>query len=99
MKVREHKLKIGVSGIRGEVGEFLTPAMACDFAQAFGTYVGPGRVVVGRDTRSSGEMLEHAVACGLLATGCEVLVQNQNANLIRVRQTFDDLMAGETIPS
>jgi phosphomannomutase len=37
MKVREHKLKIGVSGIRGEIGEFLTPAMACDFAQAFGT--------------------------------------------------------------
>jgi phosphomannomutase len=73
MKVREHKLKIGVSGIRGEIGEFLTPAMACDFAQAFGTYVGPGRVVVGRDTRTSGEMLEHAVACGLLATGCEVV--------------------------
>jgi phosphomannomutase len=73
MKTREHKLKIGVSGIRGEIGQFLTPAMACDFAQAFGTYVGPGRVVVGRDTRTSGEMLEHAVACGLLATGCDVV--------------------------
>lgn len=73
MKVREHKLKISVSGIRGEIGAFLTPAMACDFAQAFGTYVGQGRVVVGRDTRTSGEMLEHAVACGLLAAGCEVV--------------------------
>ena len=37
---REHLLKIGVSGIRGVVGEFFTPALACAFAQAFGTYVG-----------------------------------------------------------
>src|SRR6187551_3669500 len=71
--MREHNLKIGVSGIRGVVGEFLTPALAADFAQAFGTYVGGGRVVVGRDTRSSGLMIEHAVACGLLAAGCEVV--------------------------
>jgi len=73
MPRREHLLKIGVSGIRGVVGEFLTPALACSFAQAFGTYVGGGRVVVGRDTRTSGEMLTHAVSCGLLAAGCEVV--------------------------
>src|SRR5689334_22538932 len=69
---REHLLKIGVSGIRGVVGEFLTPQLACAFAQSFGTYVGMGRVVVGRDTRASGEMLQHAITCGLLAAGCEV---------------------------
>jgi phosphomannomutase len=73
MSRREHLLKIGVSGIRGVVGQFLTPALACAFAQAFGTYVRGGRVVVGRDTRSSGEMLQHAVTCGLLAAGCEVV--------------------------
>ena len=73
LMAREHLLKIGVSGIRGVVGDFLTPALACQFAQAFGTYVGAGRVVVGRDTRSSGPMLEHAVTCGLLAAGCEVI--------------------------
>jgi phosphomannomutase len=70
---RVHQLKIGVSGIRGVVGDFLTPNLACAFAQAFGTYVGQGRVVLGRDTRSTGEMLEHAVTCGLLAAGCEVV--------------------------
>jgi len=70
---REHLLKIGVSGVRGVVGEFLTPSIAAAFAQAFGTYVGTGRVVVGRDTRASGEMLTHAVTCGLLAAGCEVV--------------------------
>jgi phosphomannomutase len=70
---REHLLKIGVSGIRGVVGEFLTPALACAFGQAFGTYVGRGLVFVGRDTRATGPMLQHAVQCGLLAAGCEVL--------------------------
>ena len=72
---REHLLKIGVSGIRGVVGEFLTPSLACAFAQAFGTYVGAGRVVVGRDTRASGPMLQHAVHLrpaggGLRSGGC-----------------------------
>ena len=70
---RAHQLKIGVSGIRGVIGGFLTPNLACAFAQAFGSYVGPGRVVLGRDTRRSGEMIEHAVTCGLLAAGCEVV--------------------------
>lgn len=70
---REHLLKIGVSGVRGVVGEFLTPGLALSFAQAFGTYVGRGRVVVGRDTRTSGPMLQHAVQCGLLAAGCDVV--------------------------
>src|SRR6266851_1627499 len=71
--MREHLLKVGVSGIRGVVGEFLTPSLACAFAQAFGAYVGAGRVVAGRDSRSSGPMLQHAVTCGLLASGCEVI--------------------------
>ena len=66
---REHLLKISVSGVRGVVGEFFTPSLALHFAQAFGTYVGRGRVVVGRDTRTSGPMLQHAVNCGLLAAG------------------------------
>ena len=34
--------------------------------------MGAGRVVIGRDTRSTGEMLHHAVNCGLLAAGCDV---------------------------
>ena len=73
MAQREHLLKIGVSGVRGVVGEFLTPALACEFAQAFGTYLGRGRVVVGRDTRTSGPMLQHAVACGLLSAAAPPL--------------------------
>src|SRR5437868_15468174 len=63
-------LKISISGVRGVVGESLTPALLTRFAQAFGTYVGPGAIVIGRDTRTSGEMVRQAVVAGLLSSGC-----------------------------
>lgn len=64
-------LKVSVSGVRGVVGESLTPQIAARFASAFGTYLGPGQVLVGQDTRPSGIMLKKAVISGLLATGCQ----------------------------
>lgn len=67
-------LKISVSGVRGIVGESLTPEVAQNFARAFGTLVGPGPVVVGRDTRTHGPMLEAAVVAGLQLTGCKPLL-------------------------
>lgn len=66
-------LKIGITGVRGVVGEAFTPELAVGFAQAFGTYLDGGRILVCRDTRPSGPMV-HAAACsGLLAAGCEVI--------------------------
>lgn len=64
-------LKISISGVRGVVGDSLTPALIADFAAAFGEYVGGGRVIVGRDTRPSGAMFEYAVNAGLLSVGCQ----------------------------
>lgn len=64
-------LKIGVSGVRGVVGESFTPQLAAAFAQAFGTLVGGGPVLVARDTRPSGLMIEHAVLAGLQSVGCK----------------------------
>ena len=66
-------LKISISGVRGVVGESLTPTLLTRFAEAFGTYAGFGRVVVGRDTRTSGEMVRQAVVAGLLSTGCRIM--------------------------
>jgi phosphomannomutase len=66
-------LKIGISGVRGIVGETMTPELAMDFACAFGTSVGGRRVLVGRDTRPSGPMLHRAVLAALVSTGCSVL--------------------------
>ena len=66
-------LKTGVSGVRGVVGDSLTPHLLVSFAQAFGTYLGGGLVAIGRDTRPSGEMVHNALVGGLLATGCNVI--------------------------
>ncbi|MBC7350291.1 MAG: phosphoglucosamine mutase [Candidatus Aminicenantes bacterium] len=64
-------LKVSISGVRGIIGESLTPQIAARFASAFGTYLGQGPVLVGQDTRASGTMLKKAVLSGLLATGCQ----------------------------
>ena len=66
-------LKIGITGVRGIVGETFTPEVAVGFSQAFGTYLDGGRILVCRDTRASGPMVRSAVVAGLLAAGCEVI--------------------------
>jgi phosphomannomutase len=66
-------LKIGITGVRGIVGETLTPELVIGFAQGFGSYLDGGCVLVGRDTRPSGPMVHAAVVSGLLSAGCEVL--------------------------
>ncbi|MCA1818289.1 MAG: phosphoglucosamine mutase, partial [Acidobacteria bacterium] len=68
-----NSLKIGISGVRGVVGETFTPELVVGFAQAVGTYLDSGRILVCRDTRSSAPMAHSAVVAGLLAAGCEVI--------------------------
>ena len=67
------QLIVSISGIRGIVGDGLGPAEAERFGLAFGTHLGRGTVVLGRDSRPTGPMLADAVRTGLLATGCAVL--------------------------
>jgi phosphoglucosamine mutase len=66
-------LKISISGVRGVIGQSLTPKLLTQFAQAFGTHTGSGTIVIGRDPRTSGEMVKHAVVSGLLSTGSRVV--------------------------
>jgi phosphomannomutase len=66
-------LKIGISGVRGIVGDTLTPELIMDFASAFGTYLNSKKVLLGRDTRISGPMLHSATTSALLAAGCDVI--------------------------
>lgn len=63
-------LKIGISGVRGVVGDSLTPQLVSSFAGAFGTYCGAGPILVGTDSRPSREMVKQAVIAGLLGAGC-----------------------------
>lgn len=63
------ELILSVSGLRGVVGETLTPDVACRYAAAFAASVPAGPIVVGRDGRDSGPMLRQAVLAGLTACG------------------------------
>jgi phosphomannomutase len=67
------QLIVGVSGVRGIVGNGLTPDVAGRFAAALGTYLDGGPVVLSRDSRPSGDMLASAAAARLLAAGCRVI--------------------------
>ena len=66
------ELIVSVSGIRGIIGESLTPDAAVRFACALGTYMKGGKIILARDSRASGDMLRHAILGGLFATGCRV---------------------------
>jgi phosphomannomutase len=63
-------LKIGPSGVRGVIGESLTPQLVTSFAAAFGTYCGAGPILIGTDPRPSADMLKQATIAGLLSVGC-----------------------------
>ncbi len=61
------------SGIRGIVGHGLDATITEDYAKAFGTFVKKGKIVVGRDSRVSGKMLQKAVLKGLSSVGIDVI--------------------------
>jgi phosphomannomutase len=64
---------ISVSGLRGIVGESLTPVVAMQFACAFAADLPPGKIVLSRDGRATGPMLAEAIRGGLAAMGRDVL--------------------------
>ncbi len=64
---------ISVSGLRGVVGETLTPEVAIRYAAAFAAGLPPGDILIGRDSRPSGRMLSLAVQAGLQAVGRSTL--------------------------
>jgi phosphoglucosamine mutase len=65
----------GTDGIRGVANKDLTPVLAYDLGRAVGHLLdGVGRsVVVGQDTRRSGDMLVAALSAGLSAVGADVV--------------------------
>ncbi len=64
----------GTDGVRGVANKELTPELALALGRAAGHVLGgPGHgVIVGRDTRRSGRMLESGLAAGLCSVGMEV---------------------------
>ncbi|MGC4052019.1 MAG: hypothetical protein QM757_21990 [Paludibaculum sp.] len=71
---QERSLRISQVGLRGIVGNGLTAAHVLDFASAFSTFLEPGgKIVVGRDPRTSSIMMREGVIAGLLAGGHDVI--------------------------
>lgn len=63
----------GTDGVRGVVGDLMTPTFALKMGHAIGAYFGPGsRVLLARDARAAGDALARAVAAGLMAEGVKV---------------------------
>ena len=66
-------LMVSVSGIRGVIGKGFYPEVITRYASAFGTWANGGTIIIGRDSRVSGEMVRTAVIAGLMATGCKII--------------------------
>jgi phosphoglucosamine mutase len=66
----------GTDGVRGLAGEFLTADLALSLARAAVARAALDRpqVLIVRDTRESGEMLEAAIAAGVTAAGGDALI-------------------------
>ena len=87
----------GTDGVRGVAGEFLTAELALALARAATARITTddraARVLIIRDTRESGEMLEAAVAAGVAAAGGEALLggilPTPGAPLLIARHGFD----------
>ena len=64
----------GTNGVRGVVGEEMTPELALGLGHALASHLAPGaKVAVGTDARTSGAMLKAAMIAGLLSGGASVL--------------------------
>ena len=59
-------IKVGISGIRGVIGDTLTPGNIINFTRAFSTLTRKGTVAVATDSRPSGELVKNAVFAGLV---------------------------------
>ena len=64
----------GTDGVRGVVGEFLTPELVERLGRAAALWTGAAKVFVGRDTRESGVALEEAFARGVVSAGGDCIL-------------------------
>lgn len=64
---------VSISGIRGIVGESLTPEVIVKYASAFAEYIHRKTIIVGRDGRVTGHTISNIVTSCLLQMGCDVI--------------------------
>jgi len=66
-------LMVSVSGIRGIFGSDLHPENLVKYTAAFGTWAKKGKIVIGRDSRVTGQIVESIVVATLQSVGCDVV--------------------------
>ncbi|MDY0083776.1 MAG: phosphoglucosamine mutase [Ignavibacteriaceae bacterium] len=66
-------LMVSISGIRGIVGDGFDPEVIVKYINAYSKFIGSGKVIVGRDARITGEMVNQIVTGTLLANGLDVV--------------------------
>ncbi|HAP36491.1 MAG TPA: phosphoglucosamine mutase [Bacteroidetes bacterium] len=66
-------LMVSISGIRGVVGESLTPETVIKYSAAFAEYCNYGTIIVGRDGRITGSSIADIVIATLIQSGCNVI--------------------------
>jgi phosphomannomutase len=66
-------LMVSISGIRGIVGDGLDPKTIVEFASAYADFIGSGTIVIGRDSRITGEMVKNVLFGTLVAKGLDVI--------------------------
>jgi len=66
-------LMTSISGIRGIIGDGLEPEIIIKHTNAYAEFIGSGSVVIGRDARITGEMVNLLVTGTLLAKGIDVI--------------------------
>ena len=66
-------LMSSISGIRGIVGDGLEPEVIIKHTNAYAEFIGSGKVVIGRDARITGEMVNQITTGTLLAKGIDVI--------------------------
>jgi phosphomannomutase len=64
---------VSISGIRGIIGDGLDPKTIIKYTNAYAEFIGKGKVVVGRDARITGDMVNQLVTGVLLAKGIDVI--------------------------
>jgi len=69
-----NSVRFGTDGVRGRANDGLTVETALAIGRAAVRVFPSSRVVIGRDTRRSGPMLEHAVAAGVCAEGADAVL-------------------------
>ena len=87
----------GTDGVRGIANKFLSPDLCFELGRSAGFVLSKekkGKVIVGRDTRYSGDLIESSLVAGLLSIGFDVDIAGviPTPGIAYLTKTYDYLL-------